>query len=288
MFDIFTDTSANLTDALCETNHLHVVPFHYIVDGIVYPSEKAQQPDLSGHEFYEAMRKGANVTTSMINTSAYFDAFEKSLSAGNDVIYIGMSSGISGAYSASYLAADMLREKYPERKISTIDTRAASLGEGLVVLYATRLRDEGKSYDEVVEQSLALADSIVQYFTVDDLSYLRRGGRISGAKAVFGKLLNIKPVLKGDNEGRIVQYRVVRGHRAALDVLVEKYAELVLDKSQPVAIADADCPEDTEYLISRLRGLGFTGQLYTACYEPVTGSHVGPGTVALFFCGVHR
>lgn len=288
MFDIFTDTSANLSEELCGSFDLRVIPFHYIVDGTVYPREKAQNPCLSGQEFYDAMRKGAIVSTSMINTAAYFDAFEVSLSAGRDVIYIGMSSGISGSYNASFMAADMLREKYPERKITTIDTRAASLGEGLVVLYAARLRDEGKDFEQVAEMSQALTDSIVQCFTVDDLIYLHRGGRISGAKAVVGRLLNIKAVLKGDEEGKIVQYRVVRGHRAALDALVQTYAELVLDKSKPVAIADADCPEDTEYLISKLRGLGFTGQLYTACYEPVTGSHVGPGTVALFFCGIHR
>ncbi|MGN1001647.1 MAG: DegV family protein [Oscillospiraceae bacterium] len=287
MFDIFTDTSANLSDALCRDHALRVVPFHYIVDGTVYPRE-TEVPYLSGHEFYEAMRQGANVSTSMINTAAYYDAFEQSLSQGRDLLYVGMSSGISGSYGASVIAADMLREKYPEREIRTIDTRAASLGEGLVVLYAARLRDEGRDCQATAEECQALTDSIVQVFTVDDLAYLRRGGRVSGAKAVVGKLLNIKPVLRGDDEGKIVQYRCVRGHQAALDVLVQKYEELVMDKSLPVAIADADCAQDTEYLITRLRGLGFTGRLYTACYEPVTGSHVGPGTVALFFCGAHR
>lgn len=288
MFAIFTDTSANLSDELCRTNGLRVIPFHYVVDGVVYPREKAAQPYLSGHEFYEAMRRGANVTTSMINTAAFYDAFEERLSAGEDVLYIGMSSGISGSYNAALMAADMLREKYPQGKLFTVDTRAASLGEGLVVLHAVRLRDQGTDVETAAAQVQALTDTVVQYFTVDDLNYLRKGGRISGVKATVGRLLNIKPVLKGNEEGKIVQYRVVRGHRAALEVLVQKYEELAADKAAPVAIADADCPEDTEYLISRLRGLGFTGGLITACYEPVTGSHVGPGTVALFFFGVHR
>jgi DegV family protein with EDD domain len=288
MYRIYTDTSANLTPELYRQYGLIIVPFHYTVDGSEHPSAAEDPLVFEGEAFYDAMRKGAEVQTSMVNVGAFCDAFEESLSAGTDVIYIGMSSGISGAYQSSVIAAEELRERYPERKIAVIDTHAASLGEGLPLLFAAKLRDAGASFEEVVSRTLENSASICQYFTVEDLMYLKKGGRISGAAAVVGNILHIKPILRGDEAGRIVLHRRERGRKKALEALAHKYRELVSDMSAPAGIAHADSPEDAESLARSLREIGHTGEMLIVCYEPVTGSHVGPGTVALFFYGVHR
>lgn len=287
MYRIFTDTSANLPAELYRQYDLTVVPFHYTMNGREYPNAE-DGAEFDGKSFYDAMRKGAEVQTSMINVCAFSDAFEENLSAGIDVVYIGMSSGISGANRSSVVAAEDMRERYPDRKIAVIDTRAASLGEGLPVLFAAKLKNAGASFEEVVSRTEENSASICQYFTVEDLVYLKKGGRISGAAAVVGNILHIKPILRGDEAGRIVLHRRERGRKKALEVLAHKYRELVSDVNAPAGIAHADCAEDAENLARGLREAGHKGEILITCYEPVTGAHVGPGTVALFFYGVHR
>ena len=202
MLQLFTDTSANLPVALTKQHHITVVPFSYTVDGkeTDYPDDV----DFDGAAFYGAMRRGAVVKTSMVNPALMAKYFERALSQGDDVLYVGMSGGISGTAQAAVIAAGELTEKYPARKIVTIDTYAASLGEGLQVLEAARMIEEGKSLDEIKAHLLSRRPHMCQFFTVDDLAYLKRGGRISGATALIGTVLSIKPILCGDETGHIV------------------------------------------------------------------------------------
>lgn len=283
MIKIITDSSANLPDKITEKYDLTVIPYTYILEN---GEEKSACGDFNGKEFYALMRNGEKITTSMINTAAFRECFEKELKENNDIIYIGMSGGISGSINAAQNALDGL--DYPERKVEVIDTFAASLGEGLLVLAAAEMLKSGKSFEDICSYIKYERNKICQYFTVDDLEYLKRGGRISAAKALVGNLLDIKPILTGDEEGHIVACGKVRGKNRALKELAKKYAALVSDKSAPVGIAHADAAESALTLIELLKAEGFCGDALTVCYEPVTGAHVGPGTVALFFAGIHK
>ena len=257
-FRIWTDTSANLPAPLCEKLGIGVVPFHFIHNG------GAEQSCLDTEafpyeEYYADLKSGGTATTSMINAEAFREVFEREAEAGRDVLYIGMSSGISGAYGASVLAAREVGEKHPDRRIESFDTRGASLGEGLLVLAAQKLQKAGADIQKVLRELDRLRTHMMQVFTVDDLMYLKRGGRISRMKAVIASVLNIKPILRGDEEG--------------------------IDAADAcgVGIAQAGCQADTESLIRRIRAKFPNIPILTVPYEPVTGSHVGPGALALFY-----
>lgn len=286
MIQIFTDTSANLPAAYIQKYSLRVIPLTYFVDG----AEAHQDPavDFDGKAYYDAMRSGTPVSTAMINLAAFLEPLHAALAAGDDVIYIGMSGGISGTAQAAVIAAGELTERYPARKIVTIDTYAASLGEGLQVLEAARMIEEGKSLDEIKAHLLARRPHMCQFFTVDDLAYLKRGGRISSATALIGTVLSIKPILRGDETGHIVSCGKVRGMKRAYQELANYYDGRALDKSEMLGIAHADNEEGAQALIALLRDKGFTGECLNVVYEPVTGAHVGPGTVALFFYGKEK
>lgn len=286
MLQLFTDTSANLPVALTKQHHITVVPFSYTVDGkeTDYPDDV----DFDGAAFYGAMRRGAVVKTSMVNPDLMANYFERALSQGDDVLYVGMSGGISGTAHAAAMAVEELQEEFPERKIAAIDTYAASLGEGLLVLEAARMLENGAPFSLIVEQISQRRRTMCQYFTVDDLAYLERGGRVSKAAAIVGTVLKIKPLLRGDDEGKIVLCGKTRGRKQSLTALADFYEKLVADKSEEIGIAHADDAAGAQFLLDALRQRGFTGECLTVCYEPVTGSHVGPGTVALFFQGIHR
>lgn len=284
MVKLVTDTSANLPETLAASLGISVIPFSYMVDG----TPAAQDAPFDGKKFYDAMRAGADVKTSMINIVNLMEPMRAALEQGDDVIYIGMSGGISGTANAAAIAARELQTEFPARKIAAIDTYAASLGEGLQVLQARKLLDAGMRFEEVVETISADRHTMCQYFTVDDLEYLRRGGRIKRVAAVVGTVLKIKPILMGDEEGRIVLCGKARGSRGAIDALAKHYEKLVKDKGAEIGIAHADNEEGAAALLQKLRELGLTGDCLTVCYEPVTGSHVGPGTIALFFPGIHK
>ena len=286
MIRLFTDTSANLPSELIRQYNISIVPFSYTVDGkeALYD----ENTDFDGKAFYSAMRNGAAVKTSMINTDAFLSSFEPAAAAGDDVLYVGMSGGISGAANSAALAVRELKEKYPVVNLAAIDTYAASLGEGLMVLKAAELIEAGQPFSDIEQFILQSRKHMCQFFTVDDLAYLKRGGRISGAVALIGSMLNIKPILKGDETGHIVMCDKVRGSKKALNALADIYAKLAFDKDIRIGIAHADNEDGAEYLLSLLREKGFGGKCINVCYEPVTGSHVGPGTVAFFFYGMHK
>ena len=284
MTQLFTDTSANLPVEIIDEYGIEVVPFSYTIDGVEYIPER----EFDGKAFYAAMRAGSEVKTSMVNAGTFIERFKAALDAGKDVLYIGMSGGISGTANAALMAKQELDEEYPDRKIVVIDTLAASLGEGMFVIKAAEQLKDGASLDAIEEDIRAQVPSMCQSFTVDDLKYLKKTGRVSDAAAIIGNVLGIHPILVGDYEGKIVVKSKVRGMKRTLAALAERYAELVLNKAETIGIAHADNEEGKEYLVQRLRDKGLTGKCLSVCYEPVTGSHVGPGTVALFFFGTDR
>ena len=286
MIKLFTDTSANLPVSIIREYGIEVVPFSYTVNGKEVPY--SAETDFNGKAFYEAMRAGAEVKTSMINVSDFIAAFEQWIAKGDAVIYVGMSGGISGTANSAKLAAEELLEKYPAAKIAAIDTYAASLGEGFLVIETAKMIERGDPFLKIVKKIELLRKNMCQFFTVDDLAYLRKGGRISGAAAVVGTVLNIKPILRGDENGKIVLCGKIRGFNKSMEALANKYDELVFDKTADVGIAHADNPEGAQRLDDILRATGFSGELLKVVYEPVTGSHVGPGTIALFFMGEHK
>lgn len=288
MFKLYTDTPANLPLELISKYDIGVIPLHYAIGGREYPAPGDGAAAFDGKSFYDSMRKGLIPHTSMISIGAFSDAFEQSLAAGIDVLYLGISSGVSGTCHSASLAADEMRERYPERKIAVIDTLAASLAEGLLVRYAAELKSAGASFEETVARTEQKVPEIRQYFTVENLVYLKNGGRISGTAAALGNILQIKPILMGDEEGKIVLQGKTIGRKKAIEALVKKYQELASDLSEPIGISHGDCLEDAEDLARRIRACGHRGDVMIDFFEPVTGSHAGPGALAVFFYGVRR
>ena len=283
-YRIFTDTSANLPTDLTEAKGITVVPFSYCLNGEEFMCTDTRSFDGAG--FYGAIRKHASVSTSQINPFRYEEYMEPVLQAGSDILYIGMSSGISGSFASSSVAIEQLRAKYPERDIRAVDTLSASLGEGIVVLKAVEYLEHGMDIDEAEKRLNEMSRKGCQIFIVDDLMHLRRTGRLSNAVALAGAVLQIKPMLKGNEKGQIVCIKKERGRRRAIESLVKVYENYIENaEEQIVGISHADCAEDAEYLASRLRSVAAPKEILTVCYEPVTGSHVGPDTLALFFVG---
>ena len=282
-YHIWTDTSANLPAPLCKKLGIGVLPFHFIHNG------GAEQCCLDTDAFpyddyYEDLKNGGVATTSMINSEAYREIFEREAAAGNDVLYIGMSSGISGAYGASALAAREVGERYPQHRFEVFDTKGASLGEGLLVLAAQKLQKAGADLQKVLRELDRLRTHMMQIFTVDDLMYLKRGGRISRMNAAIASVLNIKPILRGDEEGRIVVTNKTVGRKASIRTLVDDLIENIDEQDAcGVGIAQAGCAADAQALIARIRAKFPSLPILTVPYEPVTGSHVGPGALALFY-----
>ena len=282
-YAIMTDSSANLTPDLAHEADIHVIPLHCITaqgDMPCYDDNAA----FDGHSFYESLRKTGPVKTSMINMAQFIQAFEPIIRAGKDILYFAMSSGISGTCAAAVQAAAELMRSYPCRIIRVVDTLAASLGEGIFALKASLMRNAKTGLETVTDWAEKNKRRMCQFFTVDDLMFLHKGGRISGLTARIGALANIKPLLTGDSEGRIVSCGKVIGRKKSLQALADLYdrhAETSGDDI--VAIAHSDCEDDAQYLAGLLRKKRNIRDVLIRCYEPGTGSHVGPGAVALFF-----
>lgn len=285
-FVLFTDSSSNITPDLAAQWDVRIVSLYYTLDGGEHP---AYDPDFDGRRFYDALRNRAEVRTSMINADQLAKAFEPALAAGEDLIYIGMSSGISGTVQAAAVAAGTLQERYPERRIYVKDTLGASFGEGLFVKKVSEMRAAGKDIDEAAAWVDENVQRMNQVFTVEDLMFLRRGGRLSGMSAVIGTLANVKPILWGNEEGKIVSIDKMIGRKRSLRALADRYANQVIDpEGQTIAIAHSDCEADAQYLIDLIRRQFPKQEVLVRCYEPGTGAHVGPGAVALFFFGKTR
>ena len=283
MFRIVTDTSANLPTAYLQQEHITIIPFTFHADG-----DEQACLDLNTFDaktFYAQMRSGTKVSTSQIPPQRYLDVLTPMLEAGEDVLFVSMSSGISGSYASGQIAARQLREEFPARKLLLVDTYSASLGEGLLVMRAVDCRREGMSIDDTYTLLRSLRHRMAQIFTVDDLRYLRRTGRLSNLEAAVGTVLQIKPLLKGDPQGKIVCFAKLRGRQRAIEAIAQQYEKLVVEpETQVIGIAHADCEPDAQILASMLRRSRPPKDILMVDYEPVTGgSHVGPGALALFF-----
>ena len=279
MVRIMTDNAANLPPELREQYSIREICLTYTVDGRLVDGSAP----FDGHDFYEALRRGAEVKTSMISPAAAREAIEPALAAGDDVLFLGISGGVSGTCWGVGLVAQELAAEYPGRRVQVLDTRGASLGEGLVVLEVAQLAQQGADMDAIVARAETLCGKMRQHFMVDDLKFLRKGGRLSGAAALAGTLLQIKPILQGDENGKIVVRTKERGRKKAMDTLIALYNDLVEDKSAPVGISHAAAPAEALHLTTRLRQSGCTGPILSVCHEPVTGAHVGPGMLAIYF-----
>lgn len=283
-FAIVTDSTANLTARQLEENNIIEIPFSYFLKEQEYNCRDLNSFD--DKKYYEAIRNGMKITTSQINPQCYIDSMQPLLEAGKDILFIGISSGISGAYASAMTAKNQLLEAFPERRIELIDSLGAGLGEGLLVLKAAKCRLNGMELEETAQRLLFVRERIYQVFIVDDLMHLRRTGRLSNIGAIVGSVLGIKPLLKGSAEGKIVAFEKIRGRKNAIKKMAEKYFSLVQNPAhQTIGISHADCEEDAEYLAGLIREKLAPKEIILAKYEPVTGSHVGPGALALFFEG---
>lgn len=287
-FAIFVDGSSNLTGELLTRLNIGILPCSYTIND--QPSTYNGNLDsFDAHEYYDMLRQGGVVKTSLLNTQLFEDSFRPVLAGGKDVVYFGMSSGISGTIQAGRIAAEELMEEFPDRTVRIVDSLGSGFGSGLMACRAADLRAEGKTAAETADIMDAEAHNMLQFFTVDDLNFLKRTGRVSGATAMIGTVLNIKPVLWGDPTGHITARGKYRGKKKALAAIVEEYRNSVIDAgSQRVAISHGDCEEEAKQLAELICAVAQPKELIIAPHEPFTGSHVGPGMLALFYSGKKR
>lgn len=283
-YAIVTDSTANLSAKQLEENNVIAIPFPYFLNNQEYKYQDLESFDAK--QYYDAIRSGAKVTTSQINPQGYIDIMQSILESGEDILFIGIASGISGAYASAEMARKQLLEDFPERRIELIDSKGAGLGEGLLVLKAAKCRLNGMELQETAERMRLVRERIYQVFIVDDLAHLRRTGRLSNVSAIVGSVLGIKPLLKGNENGKIVAFEKIRGRKKAIKALAEKYFTLAQNPThQTIGISHADCEEDAKYLASLLQEKLAPKEIILAKHEPATGSHIGPSALALFFEG---
>lgn len=285
---VMTDSSADLTAELVEKLGLDVIPLSVNVGEksfMNYPDER----EIGSHEFYEMLRGGANAKTSAVNVDTFVNAMSVHLKQGKDVLYLGFSSGLSSTYNAGAIAAEELRAAYPDRKILTVDTLCASLGQGLLVYLTVQKVLAGAT----IEEAAAFAEEnrlhLCHWFTVDDLFFLKRGGRVSAATALVGSALGIKPVLHVDNEGHLINVSKARGRKNSILALVDRMEKSAINPAkQTIFISHGDCLADAEFLADELRKRFGISDITINFVGPVIGAHSGPGTLALFFLGEER
>lgn len=287
-FALFTDCSANLPGRLLAEMDIRVLPCVYTVDGVNVEYD-GNIENFDPHSYYGMLQSGKTITTTLLNPQLFMDHFRPALEQGLDVIYVGLSSGVSGTFQASRMAAAQLQEEFPDRTVRMVDSLGAGLGTGLLTLRGADLRKEGRSADETADLLERERMDLCEFFIVGDLSFLHRTGRVSAATALLGNALNIKPILRGDETGHIVSCAKPRGRKKAIDALVERYQTRAVDpRNCRVAISHGDCPEDAQLLAERICAIAPPKELILCPHEPFTGAHVGPGMLALFFFGEGR
>ena len=284
-FEIITDSACDFSAAEYESLGLTCVPLSVDFRGTVSDDRN----DDSLKEFYDGLRAGDAAKTAAVNPETWKNAILPALEKGKDVLVMAFSSGLSTTCQSAQIAAGELRESYPERQILVVDTLCASMGQGLLVWYACRKRESGAGLTEVYNWVQDNKLHLCHWFTVDDLFFLKRGGRISAATALVGTMLNIKPVLHVDDEGHLISVTKARGRKASIEALAKKVSELGegFDNST-MFISHGDCREDAEYLAKLLKEKHGAREVMINYVGAVIGSHSGPGTLALFFLGKHR
>ncbi len=288
-FEIVTDSSSNLLDETIEEFGLHILPLTFMSEGEQFQSyTQGEKSDLQ--RFYKMMSDGKVFTTSLPNMQDTEATLHGLLASGRDVLYIGFSSGLSGTYEATAALLDSMRSEFPTRKIFHVDTRGASMGEGLLVYKAACMARDGATIEETHSWVEANKFNLAHWFTVDDLMYLFRGGRVSRTSAWAGSLLNIKPVLHMDNAGHLIPMDKVRGRKKSILGMFEHMKESALQpvSEQTVFISHADCEDDANYLADLIREEFGTTDIRINYIDPVIGAHTGPGCLALFFMADKR
>lgn len=283
---IYTDSGCDLSPAQLAKWDVFSKNLTFRFDG---EDKEYENGEMDIKNFYDKMREGGVAKTAAINKETFAMAFHNVLSEGKDILYLGFSSGLSTTYNSARLAAKELKEAFPEAKIITLDTLAASAGQGLLVYLAKKKKDEGADIEQCAAYIENIRLNMCHWFTVDNLVYLKRGGRVSSTAAFFGNALGIKPVMHVDNEGHLVNVLKVRGRRTAISTMADKLGETALDLKQgEIYISHGDCIEDAKLLSDMLEDkFGCTVNLITDV-GPVIGAHSGPGTLALFFLGNER
>lgn len=287
-FTLFSDSACNLPRRLLQEFQVHIVPFSYEMDGRLQPCPLCPD-DFDGPQYYHFLRNRGMIRTSLIPAEQFSAAFRPVLESGQDVLYIGLSSGISGTVPSAQAAAARLAEEFPNQKICIFDSMGAGLGIGLLVGRAADCRAAGLSLPETMASLEADRTNLCEYFTVDDLMFLRRGGRVSSVAAALGTMLQLKPMLRGDEAGRISLFNKVRGRKRAMEYLAETYRKKVCrPESQRIYLSHGDCQAEAEQLAQMVQAIAPPRELIVCMHEPLTGAHVGPGMLALFFLGTGR
>ena len=285
-FTVFADGTANLPGTLLKG--ITLLPSEYTIDGVpsVYSGD-IEHFDV--HSYYESLRGGVVVKTSLLNSALFMTHFEPLLKDGTDIVYVAMSSGISGTYNAARTAAQQLMEEYPERFVHIVDSHGCGFGNGMLAIKAAELSRENIPVREAAQILDDMVPHCCQYFTVDDLNFLKRTGRVSGATALIGTTLNIKPILYGDHTGHIVSCAKCRGRKKSIQMLADKYHEKHMNLANPtVFISHGDCLADAERLKELILAETPDANVVVCPHEPFSGAHVGPGMLGLFFLGKER
>lgn len=285
-FVLMTDSCADLTPQLAEELELSYLPLTVMQEGKEYRNFFDHR-ELDPKVFYAKLRSGSLGSTAAANVEDFTQKMEEILKEGKDILCLAFSSALSSTYQSAVIAAEELKEQYPERTIEVVDTKSASMGQGLLVYLAGKERQKGKSLSEVkhfVEETIPY---LCHFFTVDDLNHLKRGGRVSSAAAFVGTMLQMKPILHVDDEGRLIPIEKVRGRKASIQTLAKKMGELCVDRSIAF-ISHGDCEEDARYLADLIKEKYGISEIQIGYVGPVIGNHSGPGTLAFFFLGKHR
>ncbi len=283
---ILTDSCCDLSAAMVEELGLSVLPLSFLMEGkeyFNYPDNR----DMDPAAFYGRLRSGSLGTTSAVSVGVFQEAMKNLVEAGHDILCISFSSALSTTYQSASIAAEDVMAAHPGSKILVVDSRCASLGQGLLVYLAVQEQRRGRSIEEVRDFAEETKNHLCHWFTVDDLNHLKRGGRVSAAAAFFGTMLQMKPVLHVDDEGRLIPVSKVRGRRASIKALLEQMEELAEDTST-VFISHGDCLEEAQGLAQAIREKFPVERLEINFVGPVIGNHSGPGTLALFFLGKHK
>lgn len=288
MYDIITDSTADLTVEQINRFNLKVTSFSYMIGEDNFSGFKnGKYSDLKS--FYDRMRNGEPSGTAQLSRHDIAEIFESSLKEGKDVLYIGFSSGLSGTMNSSVIVAEELSKKYPHNKVYAVDSLAASMGQGLIVYHAAELKEQGKTIDEVKKWVEENRLRLCHWFTVDDLKYLKRGGRISPTTAFVGTLMGIKPILHVDDAGHLVPISKIRGRLHSIEEIFRHMKETVEDpENQVIFIGHGDCPDDADYLERLVRKEWKVRDVVTNYIDATIGAHSGPGTLAIFYLGSKR
>ena len=282
---IFTDSGCDVSPELLEQWGVPYVSMTFLFDG---EEKEYTSSEMDLEQFYQRMREGGHAKTAAVNTAMFVQALEPLLQQGKDVLYVAFSSGLSTTVQSARMAIEQLAEQYPQNRVVMVDTLAASAGEGLMVYMAVQKKAQGASLDETAAYIKGLEDKHCIWFTVDDLTYLKRGGRVSPTVAFVGGLLGIKPVLKMDGEGHLIKHSTARGRTKAIEALADKYGELADNDGSPIFISHAQCYDEAKQLADLIKARYGGEVTLITDIGPIIGAHAGPGTIALFFIGAHR